>query len=745
VACRKKFISIWNEIKKFLSFMGKTTAVDQLNDATAFPWFLNLSKNLSADYRKCKSNQWNYLISIHDFKNLNELITPNEKDPIDERIYLIKKYNERLLFYSDDTNPWVIDDRDNSSVVLYRKNYLEFEKKLTLIINEEIENKISSKNLVEKNIQLERKRLSHLARLALLKTYKEESIAKSGSSAITCLDSQAAINQFTQLITLEVSFASIQHEIKQIKKQQEKIVSELCVHFLKETESVRIYSITSIWEKVNKFVIKNKGMQFFSLLWYGFSSHANLLNWISFLLLFFSLSLYSYPIIFLMLGISLASYLILRLFYLVKKDSIIFTKISTDETDQILEAIKIEVFNEEKNKKEFKLIQEIVFDLSKKKLNLPEFLNSISSLQKNFDPIYCPDLSIQQSKLYQYLTAVYPKTQFIASLIVNLTSVILYTYLLTWAIQGCLTVLGAVSLAAIISSPLAVGSLILIVAGVFLIHHLFEFLAREVFYQRTILNKLNEMCEYHYKDEYGRQQVIQLEKWKKFEYLQDNIGFLELEFKSFFEENRLVNLNNKFYSLFNSYILKKNVYNPYEQDKVLGDSGLFFKSVKKFLNRFFAFSGGGFYGYNLTQQIVWKSNLGMHTLVKTLTLPILLIFIPFIIINAIANFITYHLHSRQRNRFEMAKYLDSKLEVLEQTNKKLLFLATLLSLELKHSTNFDINWKVNPEIQSVLLSNKNKYFSTKTDHFSFFKEHPKKITCSAWSMVKLESNKFFKN
>lgn len=104
------------------------------------------------------------------------------------------------------------------------------------------------------------------------------------------------------------------------------------MRFLKERESIRIYSITS-WEKVNKFVIKNKVMQFLLLLWYGISCHANLLNWISFLLLFFSLSLYSYPIIFLLLGISLASYLILRSFYLVKKNSVNSLGISTDKAD----------------------------------------------------------------------------------------------------------------------------------------------------------------------------------------------------------------------------------------------------------------------------------------------------------------------------------------------------------------------------------------------------------------------------
>ena len=296
--------------------MGKTTAVDQLNDTTAFPWFLNFSKNFSADYRKCKSSSWNYLIPIHDFKNADDLLSESEKDPVYKRFYLIRKYNERLLFYSKDkTNPWVIDDRDETCVVLHRKKYFEFENKLSILIDEEIKKKVSSKALAEKDIQLQRKHLSQLAKLALVKTYKEETLIESdNSSAITSLDNEAAINQFNQLITLEVDYVSIQQEIKKIKKKQDKIVKELYVYFLKETETVRIYSIFSIWEKINKFVIKNKPMQFFSLIWYGLSSHANLLSWISFLLLFFSLSLYNYPIIFLVLGISLASYLISSIF-----------------------------------------------------------------------------------------------------------------------------------------------------------------------------------------------------------------------------------------------------------------------------------------------------------------------------------------------------------------------------------------------------------------------------------------------
>lgn len=727
MAFLKKFISIWNEIKKFPGFMGKTIAVDHLNDTTAFPWFLNFSKNFSADYRKCKSNRWDYLISIHDFENLNEFDTSVERDSAYKRFFLINKYNERLFFYSKDkANPWIIDDRDETCVVLHKKNYFEFENKLAFIIDEEIEKKIASNILTEKYIQLEKKRLSQLAKLALLKTIKEECLEDT-SSTISCLDSQIAIDQFRSLIAQEINATSIQSEINKIKKLQEKLNKELHVHFLKETETVRIYSIISIWEKINKFVIKNKSMQFFSVLWYGLSSHANLLNWISLLLLFFSFSLYSYPIIFLLLGISLTSYLIFRIFYLVKKDSVIFPNLATKEAEKILEVLKIEIFNEEKNKNEFKLFQEIVFNLSKKKLNINDFLSSISSIQKNLYPINLSSLNIQESKLYQYLTEVYPKTQFIASLTINLTSIVLYTYLLTWALHSVLFFIGMLSLATLIASPLAVGILILTAATFFSISHLCEFRAREDFYERTILNRIKEKCEYYFKDKYGKQQIIRIEKWKKFEYLQDNIEFLEWEFRIFFEKNKLNNLDKKFYSLFNSYVFNKNVYTSYNQDKVLGDSTARFRKFKKFLNRSFAFFGGGFYGYNLTQQIVWKSNLGIHTLVKTLTLPIALIFIPLIIINGIANFITYHLHSRQRSRFEMVKNLDSRLEVLEQTNKKLLYLATLLSLELKHSSDQTEQLNTHPEAQSdLLLSTKSASFK-QTDHFSFFKRNSQEI------------------
>ena len=53
---RKKFISVWNEIKKIPRFTGGMLRVDQPNDTTVLPFILNLFKNLSAGYRKNKSN-----------------------------------------------------------------------------------------------------------------------------------------------------------------------------------------------------------------------------------------------------------------------------------------------------------------------------------------------------------------------------------------------------------------------------------------------------------------------------------------------------------------------------------------------------------------------------------------------------------------------------------------------------------------------------------------------------------------
>ena len=137
---RRKFISIWNEIKKIPSFTGRMLRVDQLDD-------------------------------------------------------------RRLLFYSEDkANPWAIDDREKNFITLHRKNYL--------VVEEE------------------------------------------------------------------------QQPVKPIKN--------LTVHYLKETECIRIYPVNTIWERANTRLVKNKIFRFFSAIWDALSAHANLLNWISLLFLFFS-------------------------------------------------------------------------------------------------------------------------------------------------------------------------------------------------------------------------------------------------------------------------------------------------------------------------------------------------------------------------------------------------------------------------------------------------------------------------
>ncbi len=159
------------------------------------------------------------------------------------------------------------------------------------------------------------------------------------------------------------------------------------------------------------------------------------------------------------------------------------------------------------------------------------------------------------------------------------------------------------------------------------------------------------------------------------------------------------------------------------------------------MNRSFVFFGGGFYGYNIGQQIVWKSNLGLHIAIKIWTLPIFFIFLPLIIINGIFNFLTYHLHSRQQRRFEILNNLDSRIEFLEQVNKNLLFLTTLLSIDQQCLSSSYTNLPVNREKQSVSLSNK-KFFSKKrSNKFSFFKEtYPKDSVLEKLDILSCQCN-----
>lgn len=652
---RRKFISIWNEIKKIPSFTGRMLRVDQLDDTTVLPFLLNFFKNFSADYKKNKSNNWDYLISLHEFKDLNKF-----SDRLQKINYLIEQYNRRLLFYSEDkANPWAIDDREKNFITLHRKNYL--------VVEEE------------------------------------------------------------------------QQPVKPIKN--------LTVHYLKETECIRIYPVNTIWERANTRLVKNKIFRFFSAIWDALSAHANLLNWISLLFLFFSLSLYSFPIVFVLITVSIAIYLLIRFIFLVKKDPSICPNLMTPEAEKLIEHIKIDVFNAEKNKEEFSLLQDYILQLTGDSTKLDRYANMLFAMQEKINSDGFLPISLKKSSIYQYLKEVYPKTQFIASLIINLTSVLLYTYLLTWAINGFLIVLGATALAGMAASPLAVGILILSVAGFFLVRQLLEFRAREDYYQRSIFNSLNEKCEYQFKDSRGKLQVIQLEKWKKFEYLRENIRLIEREIKPLLENKKVDDSIKQLYLVFSNRVKEGCIYESSDQGKLLGGSASSVKKIKKIFNRFFAFSDGGFCGFDLSQQIAWKSSLGIRALINASMLPLLALFIPFIVINAMVNFLTYHLNSRQRDRFNFAKNLDSKIETLEQANKKLLHLAAFFKLKREDSSVDSCFSLVEHQI-TVPATLNNRKITTKisSGHFAFFGASCSKrdfdLNRHSQAIISLPMNKF---
>ena len=81
----------------------------------------------------------------------------------------------------------------------------------------------------------------------------------------------------------------------------------------------------------------------------------------------------------------------------------------------------------------------------------------------------------------------------------------------------------------------------------------------------------------------------------------------------------------------------------------------------------------------------------------------------------------------------MAKNLDNTLEILEKTNKKLLYLATLLSFEVKYASNQIINEATLEKQTDIFLLNKKK-----VGCFFFFKEMSKNKIIS-------ENPRLFKN
>ncbi|MFM2322367.1 MAG: hypothetical protein RLZZ225_520, partial [Pseudomonadota bacterium] len=679
-------------------------------------FFLNFFKNFFADYKKNKSNNWDYLISLHEFKDLNQ-----SSDRLEKINYLIEKYNRRLLFYSrNKANPWVIDDREKNFITLHRKNYLAVEKELFRIVAEKIKASTAKNCWTVKEIALEEKRLAQLVQLALLKDYRQEnSLENSFSSNMVLFDWQQAVVRFKYYLSEKIDIDTIRREIKKIK-QQAKAIKTPAAYYLKELEYVRVCSASSIWEKTNARLVSNKIFQFFATIWNALSAHATLLSWISLLFLFFSLSLYSFPIVFLLVAASVVSYLAIQVLFLVKKEPEAFHNLITPEGEALLERVKIDVFNIEKNKAEFGLLQNYILHFTKDSATLDRYVNILFSIQEKFNSDTFLVKDLKKSSIYHYLKEVYPKTQFIASLIINLSSVLLYAYLLTWAINGFLTVVGATALASIAASPLVVGVLILAAAGFFLVRQLFKFRAREDYYQRTILSLINEKCTYQFKNSRGELQVMRLEKWKKFEYLRENNRLIELEIKPFLENKKLDASIKQLYLTFSHRVNENGIYAPFEQDKLLGSSTSAFKKIKKIFNRFFAFSDGVFCGFDLSQQIVWKSSLGLRAVIKASMLPLMVFFVPFIIINAIVNLLTYHLNSRQRDRFNCAKNLDSKIEVLEQTNKKLLYLAAVLKLKLEDSSVDVCSRSVEPQIIKSVTLNASKVIAKRPSLNSLF-------------------------
>ena len=743
---RKKFISVWNEIKKIPRFTGGMLRVDQPNDTTVLPFILNLFKNLSAGYRKNKSNNWDYLISQYELKDLNKF-----PDRLKKINYLIEQYNQRLLFYSKDkANPWIIDDREKNFITLHRKSYLAVEKELSRIIEEEIKAGAARNYWTPKKIELEEERLAQLAQLALLKDYQQEnSLGNSFWLNMVDFDWQQAINRFNYYLNRKIDDNAIRHEIKRIK-QKARVIKSPLGHYLKEIEYNRVYAASTIWERANARLVRSKIVQFFSAIWSALSGHANLLSLISLLFLFFSLSLYSFPIVFVLIAGSIVVSLAIRsirFIFSVKKEPDISHNLITPEVEKLLERVKIDVFNVEKNKAEFGLLQDYIFSLTKDSAKLDRYANILFVMQGKFNSDDFFSINLEKSSIYQYLKEVYPKTQFVASLLINLTNVLLSTYVLTWAVSSFLTVVGATLLASVAASPLAVGFLILIVAGFFLIRKLFEFRAREDYYQRTILNIINEKCEYKFKNSHGELQVAQLEKWKKFEYLRENIRLIEREIKPFLENKKLDDPIKQLYLAFISSVKENRIYKPSDQDRLLGGSAPSFKRIKKVFNRFFAFSGGGFYGFDLSQQIAWKSSLGIRALINASMLPLLALFIPFIVINAMVNFLTYHLNSRQRDRFNFAKNLDSKIETLEQANKKLLHLAAFLKLKREDSSVDSCSSLVEHQI-TVPATLNNRKITTKISscHFAFFGASCSKrdfdLNRHSQAIISLPMNKF---
>ena len=477
------------------------------------------------------------------------------------------------------------------------------------------------------------------------------------------------------------------HDSKNINNKLARIsLTNLYVRYSKATESTNIYLPSlSVWERVNRLADKSIVLQFLGIIWNTVSSHANLLKWISFFLIAFSLSLHFFPLIVMCIaGLALSYFIVQCIVSFKNYSSTTFSSLAAQEEEKLIQCIKQDVFNKETHKREFDLIQD---QLANSTTDIAKVYEHLVSLQKTDINELLQKFELEDSSVFQTLIRVYPKTQFIASLVINITSVTLYGFLISWAASAFLSVIGAATLAGLVASPPVLCILISVPIIFFLIRHLIQSLSRESHYQKKIYSLLNSTCEYTFTDLKGQKHQIEIEKWRKFEYLQEEIHLLETNIRKILKE-KVIATDSPLYLLFKDHSgNKSDIYKLNDQDKAQRKKIPLFTKIKKILNRFISFVMGGFYGYGLGQQLAVESSLGISVALKAALLPVIIIMLPLIVINAVANLITYHLDSRQRDLIFFAEHLDSKLQNLAYTRKKLHYLGASLEALETPSTN----------------------------------------------------------
>ncbi len=404
------------------------------------------------------------------------------------------------------------------------------------------------------------------------------------------------------------------------------------------------------------------------------------MKWISFFLTLFSLSFHLFPLIVLCVVGLAVSYLIIQcIFSFKKKSTAIKPLLSSKEEQRLIQSIKQDVFNKETYEREFDLIQH---QLVNSKNDIQKIYEHLISLQKTDVNEVLQKLELEDSSLFQNLSQVYPKTQFIASLVINVTSTAVYGFLISWAASTFFSAIGVAALAGFIASPPVLAILISLPIAFLLIRHLIQTLSTEVHYQKKIYSLLNAPCEYTFRDLTGQKHQVKMEKWRKFECLQEEIRSLEIKINQILKEN-LIATDSPLYLLFKDHCEnKRDIYKLNDQDKTQRKQIPLSTKVKKILNRLISFVMGGFYGYGLAQQIAIESSLGISAIIKAALLPVIIVMLPLIIINAVANLITYHLNSRQHDLIFFAEHLDSKLQILEYTRKKLHYLGASLEVTI---------------------------------------------------------------